>query len=111
TKDVKPWSSVVPRGGTSTMLVVAQRRDGFDGDIELSAEGLPPGVKCGGAVLGLLQDSIELVFEATEDAPAWAGAIRVLGKSKIGEQAVTRQARGGVATWQAPKSTPPTMAV
>ena len=31
----------MPRGGTDDHDVIVQRRDGFDGEIELSAEGLP----------------------------------------------------------------------
>ncbi len=110
-KEAKPWSCIVPRGGAATMDVIAQRRDGFDGEIELSAEGLPPGVKCAGAVLGPKQDNVELVFEGAEDAPAWAGTIRVLGRAKIGDATIARQARGGVAVWAPPKTTPPSLAM
>ena len=47
--------------------------------ITISAEGLPTGVTCPGAVLGGEVTSGELVFVAADSAPAWAGAVKIVG--------------------------------
>ena len=92
-------SSSVRKGGTTILRVDAERRGGFDGDIEIVAEGLPQGVTTRGACIGSNQNSTMLILEAAEDAPQWAGTIRVLGKSRIGDRQVVRHARGGAVVW------------
>jgi hypothetical protein len=75
------------------LTVLVERRDGFDGPIDLTVEGLPAGVSCAGAVVGPGQSRATLVLNAAETAANWAGTIRVIGKAKIGEQEVTHEAR------------------
>jgi len=91
--------TVLRRGETQAVAVKVLRRDGFQGDVEISAEGLPPGVQCGGAIVGGKNNSAKLLFTAAADAPAWAGAIRIVGKAQIGGKEVTRQARTGALIW------------
>ncbi len=86
----------IRRGGTIALALVVQRRDEFDGEISVSAEGLPAGVTCPGAVLGGGVSEGSLVFIAAEDASAWAGPIKITAKAKIGEREATREARYGV---------------
>ena len=76
-----------------------QRRDEFDGEIAVSVEGLPAGVTCPGAVLGGSVNEGSLVFVAAEDAPAWAGPIKIVAKAKVGDREVMREARYGVVVW------------
>jgi hypothetical protein len=69
----------IRRGGTTLYDVRVERREGFDGEVEITAEGLPPGVTCRPTRLGASQNSGSLVFQAAEDAAAWSGNIRVVG--------------------------------
>jgi len=96
----------VRRGGTVALSLVVQRRDEFDGEINVSVEGLPSGVSCPGAVLGGNVTEGSLVLLAAEDAQSWAGPIRIVAKSKIGApdatRDVTREARYGVVVWGTP---------
>ncbi|MEO8497760.1 MAG: hypothetical protein ABI614_22060, partial [Planctomycetota bacterium] len=63
-------------------------------------EGLPAGVACRPTYIGASQSSVALVFQAAEDAAAWSGNIRVVGKATVAGQEVTRYARGGVVVWE-----------
>jgi len=92
---VGPWSALLRRGGSESLQVVAFRRDGFAGDIEVSVEGLPPGVTCPNITLGPGQNSGMLVLSAAENAADYVGTIRVVGKATINGQALAREARGG----------------
>jgi hypothetical protein len=96
----------IRRGGTIALSLIVQRRDEFDGEIAVSVEGLPTGVTCPGAVLGGSVTEGSLVFIAADDAPAWAGPIRIVAKSKIGAppdtRELTREARYGVVVWGTP---------
>jgi hypothetical protein len=94
-----PTSLLVRRGGTTALSVLALRRDGFSGPIEVAADGLPPGVTCDRVTIGPAQDGSVLVFHAAPDAAAWAGDIRIVGRAKIGNDTIERVARSGVTQW------------
>jgi hypothetical protein len=59
---------VVPRGNRFATLISA-RRSGFNGDLTLSMEGLPVGVKMLSDTMLDKVNSIPIVFEAASDAP------------------------------------------
>ncbi|MBI1901904.1 MAG: pre-peptidase C-terminal domain-containing protein [Planctomycetia bacterium] len=90
-----PWSPLLRRGGTEILDVYVLRRDGFTGEVQLAAEGLPPGVACPSAVIGPNMNSAPLVLAAAEDAPAFAGTLKIVGKAQINGAEVARIARGG----------------
>ncbi|MCA9224296.1 MAG: PPC domain-containing protein [Planctomycetales bacterium] len=96
---VSQFSAVLRKGGTTVIKTVLERRDGFDGEVEIGVEGLPAGVKCSGAVLAGAVDTAWLVLEAEENAAEWAGSIRVFGKATIDGKQVTRYARTGTCVW------------
>lgn len=93
------WSVSVRRGGTEKLKLVALRRDGFNGEIEVVAEGLPPGVSCATTTLGPGQEVGYLVLSAASNAPDWHGAIQVRGQAKQGETMLARPALAGTMVW------------
>jgi hypothetical protein len=96
---VRVGGITIRKGGTTAVNVKVQRQDGFDGEIELTAEGLPAGVSTRGALLGTKQSTATLIFEATEDAASSLVNFRVLGQAKLAEAEVTRVARSGSVVW------------
>lgn len=89
-----PVNPLLRKGGAVPMRVIAVRRDGFDGVIALSAEGLPPGVSCAGATIAAGSNAGALVLVASDAAAAWAGPIRIIGKADVAGAAVVREAAG-----------------
>ena len=87
------------RGETAGLTVNVVRQDGFAGEIEITAEGLPQGVACSGAMLGGASSSAKLFFTAAADAPAAAGTLKIVGKAQIDGQEVTRPAQTGALIW------------
>lgn len=87
------------RGQTLPIKVHVLRRDGFAGEIEISAEGLPAGLSCSPAISAGGNEQVDLVFVATDNAPAWAGTIQVVGKSTIAGRPVIRHASSGSIVW------------
>ena len=96
---VQMGAAPLRRGGTTTLAIQVDRRDGFTGEIEVTAEGLPQGVTSRGLVLGANQSTGSLILEATEDAPVETAAFRVLAKATIDGQPVVRHARPGSVLW------------
>jgi hypothetical protein len=95
----KPEAPMLPQGGQQALTVFAWRRDGFNGEIALSVEGLPPGVTCPPQALAPGMRATTLVLTAADSAAAWTGEIKVLGTATIKGQKVTREARPGGIVW------------
>ena len=82
-RQAAPSGITLRRGDNFPIFVMAMRRDGFTGPITISAEGLPPGVSCPEVTLGTTPTSGILVFTTTEDAPAFAGSVKLVAKGRI----------------------------
>ncbi len=92
---VTVWNHNVRRGEMLPVRVIVLRRDGFDGEIHITAEGLPPGVTCSETVVsGEVQDTM-LFLRASEDAATFAGTIKVVGISA----GVKHEAWGTTTLW------------
>ncbi|HTN77616.1 MAG TPA: PPC domain-containing protein [Pirellulaceae bacterium] len=69
--------------------VTIDRRDGFKGEIQITATGLPPGVTIEAATSTDKGDStkaVKLLLRSAPAAPTWQGPIAIVGTSKEGEQ-------------------------
>ena len=79
------------RGGITVALeVVAVRRDGFDGDIELVMEGLPEGVTAQGLKIAKGKTRGIMLLTADQNAPRSLANVTFYGKSTIGDVPATR---------------------
>jgi hypothetical protein len=72
------WQPNARRGGSAVFAIAVLRR-GYDGEIKLSAEGLPEGIAATGFVPAGAQTGW-LTFTTTPDAKPWAGYPRVVGE-------------------------------
>lgn len=90
-------SVLLRKGGQAAIRIVAFRRDGFDGEIHVTASGLPAGVTCSDAILGPTSNVGMLVLSAAANAAPATTLVKVIGKAKVGSAEVTREARFGAA--------------
>jgi hypothetical protein len=90
-------SFMLRKGGREAVRITAFRRDGFQGDIRVSAAGLPAGVTSEEITIGPVNSFGTLVLTTAEGATAGVGTLQVIGKSTINGQEVTRQSRYGAA--------------
>jgi hypothetical protein len=86
-------------GITMAFEVVAMRRDGFDGEIELGMEDLPPGVRASGLKIpaGKLQGMLFITAEENA-APAFSIA-KIVGRAQISGTTVARPCRLASVLW------------
>ena len=96
---VLPEACVVRQGGNQEFLVYVWRRDGFQSDVTLSIDGLPPGVTCKPQMVGPSIKQTALVVSASPDAAPWAGEIKVKGTATVNGQPLVREARSASLTW------------
>ncbi|MFK8114954.1 MAG: serine protease [Rubripirellula sp.] len=86
-------------GATIALEVVAIRRDGFAGEIDLEMANLPDGVTSAGLKLAAGQSRGMLLVTAAADAPVGISKAELIGRSKIGEQTVTRTCHLASMSW------------
>lgn len=80
-------------GATMALEVVAIRRDGFDGDIELAMDGLPEGVTARGLKIPAGQSRGLMLVTAHQNAPRAIGSAHFTGRGTINGEAVIRPCR------------------
>lgn len=87
------------QGDARAFEVVVQRRDGFDGEIDISMENLPPGVSATGLKIGKGKTYGHLILTADEKAPHGFTLAKITGKAVIGGKEVTRPVRVASMEW------------
>lgn len=86
-------------GATMALEVVAFRRDGFDGDIDLVLDGLPEGVTAQGLKIPAGQSRGLMLITAHQEAPRSLAQARFYGRAEIGGAAVLRDCRMASMAW------------
>ncbi|HND53553.1 MAG TPA: hypothetical protein PLV92_14185, partial [Pirellulaceae bacterium] len=82
---VNSASLLLHPGRTTKMPVLVERRDGFSGDLELTVEGLPPGVSVAPvSVPDKSPATVELAWEVAANQTPIAGLTRVIATRKAG---------------------------
>jgi hypothetical protein len=92
-----PAGATVRAGGAIYLDVVIHASGGFNGPVELTAEGLPPGVHA-------LPTSVRgnhgvFVLWADSDAAVWTGTVRLFATARQGERALRREVRPYTRVW------------
>jgi hypothetical protein len=94
----RPSGTTVRRGGATYLDVIIHHKEGFNGPITLTAEGLPPGLH---ALPTTIRDS-RGVFVLWADAGAadWVGPIKLIANGKTGDTSLRREVRPYTRVWQ-----------
>ncbi len=86
-------------GITVALEVVAVRRDGFDGDIELVMEGLPDGVTAQGLKIPKGKSRGIMLLTADQNAPTSLASVTFYGKSILNESEAIRPVHMAAHAW------------
>jgi hypothetical protein len=89
---VTPSGINLPARGAAPLTVYALRRDGFDGDIELSLENAPPGFELHGARIPAGSDSVRMTLTAGWRELAEPVVLQLEGRARIGGRTLVRRA-------------------
>jgi hypothetical protein len=99
-RQILPRGAVLRAGGTAALRVLAFRRDGFDKEIVLSAEGLPSGVSCDTTRILAGKNEGVLILRTEPGSARNIAQVRVVGRGDDGKIEAT--ARGATARWVVP---------
>jgi hypothetical protein len=98
---VIPDNPRLGQGDTIMLTVNALRKDGFNGEINLSVQDLPAGFRTSEAMIQPFQNQGRLTITAPSDAPITMIFPTVIGTATIGSQTITRKATAAEAVMQA----------
>lgn len=101
-RQIHLWTPVLRRGATLPLRLIAFRRDGFDGPIDIHVEELPQGVTASNARIPAGQSATTLLLTASTEAPASQGIARISGQTKLGDHVITREAMVSSGRWHIP---------
>jgi hypothetical protein len=88
------------RGGSTMALeVVAARKDGFDGEIDLNMEDLPPGVSACGLKIPAGKAQGMMLITAAEEAPRSLAMAKLVGRAQINGVTVSHPCHLASMTW------------
>ncbi|MFO1007231.1 MAG: serine protease [Planctomycetaceae bacterium] len=91
-------------GATMALEVVAVRRDGYDGPIEIAMEGLPEGVTAHGLKIDAGKTRGQMLISARQDAPGSFANVTFTGRAVIDGTPVIRQCWLASHAWPIPDS-------
>ena len=94
-KNIEQGVPFLRRGETIALRVMAFRQHGFAGAIELSLETPVPGLVFRGDRIEAGKDSDYFLLSAREDAPAYAGPVRLVGTARVGDKDLVSDVRQG----------------
>lgn len=80
----------LPAGGRLTVDVTVYRVDGFDGEVRVQMENLPPGVSAGSALVPAGADSTVILLEASREASFAPTRVRVTGRAEVNGRELIR---------------------
>lgn len=92
-----PGGTTLWKGCSQYLDLVTHYRDGFNGPITVTAEGLPPGVTVTPAVFTDTRATI--VLTAAPTAADWTGEITLLATAAIGDKQIKREVRPYYRIW------------
>lgn len=89
-------------GATMALEVIAARRDGFDGEIHLSMEGLPDGVTAQGLEIPAGQSRGIMLITADQESPPGVKEVKFNGTSILNGQTIVRPVQMAAMAWPVP---------
>ena len=93
------------QGDTAVITATALRKDGFNGEIAVSVQGLPKGLMASDAVIPANQDEVRFTIAVPPDAPLGMYSPVVTGSATIASKPAIRRAVAAEAVMQAFAST------
>jgi hypothetical protein len=92
-----PSGTTIRRGGATYLDVILHHKEGFNGPVTLTAEGLPTGVH---SLPTTIRDSHGVfVFWAEPGAADWIGPIKLIATGKVGDTLLRREVRPYTHVW------------
>jgi hypothetical protein len=94
-----PAGTTIHRGGATYLDVILPHKEGFNGPVSLTAEGLPPGLHSLPTTIHGNRGSFVLWADAA--AADWVGPVKLIATGKVGDTTLRREVRPYTRVWAA----------
>jgi hypothetical protein len=98
----RPDAAHLGQGGNVDLMVYVLRKEGFKGEVAITAEGLPTGVTFKPQVVGPGLKQTVIVLSAALDAPMTTANLVIKGTALVDGKTLVREARPASITWAVP---------
>jgi hypothetical protein len=98
-KDIAVGTTALRRDEVMPVKIIALRREGFDGAIEVSARDLPKGIAATPARIESGKGSTLLFLHADHGCPPTVGAVTFQGVASLSDTNLVREARAASQSW------------
>ncbi len=98
-KDIALATTSLRRDEVLPIKVLAVRRDGFDGVIDLSVAELPTGISALSGKIEAGKNSAQIFLRAESNCAPAVATLKIRGTASVGGTNVTREARAASLTW------------
>lgn len=109
TSPLNPEANVVNQAGGTAYNVYVWRFGGFNDEITLSGDKLPPGVGVRPQIISGAQKLAVVVVHAEPNAKPWEGGINIVGTATVKGQKLTREVRSATISWSVAQANIPTI--
>lgn len=109
TSQLAPEANTLNQSGGTAFSVYVWRFGGFNDEITLSGQNLPPGVGVKPQVIAGNQKQALVVVHAESDAKAYAGGIQLVGTATVKGQKMVREVRAATISWAVAQANTPTI--
>ncbi|VTU02131.1 Uncharacterized protein OS=Chthoniobacter flavus Ellin428 GN=CfE428DRAFT_4046 PE=4 SV=1: PPC [Gemmataceae bacterium] len=93
-----PGGTTVRKGGSVPLDVYVHNTGGFNGQVTITAEGLPKGLSVAPAIINNDTKGV-VILTADKDAPEFIGPIKLIATAKCGDEVITREVRPYTRVW------------
>lgn len=93
-----PGGTTIRKGGAAYLDVLIHNTGGFNGEVTITAEGLPKGLHLNPTTINNDSRGV-VVLWADKDAPEFVGPIALAATGKTGDQTITREVRAYTRVW------------
>jgi hypothetical protein len=93
-----PGGTTVRKGGAVYLDVIVHNKEGFNGTVTITADGLPKGLYAAPTTINNDSRGV-FVLWADRDAPDWTGPIKLTATGKSGDLTITREVRPYTRVW------------
>ena len=93
-----PGGTTIRKGGAAYLDVIVHNKEGFNGTVTITADGLPKGLHA--APVAVTNDNRGVVvLWADKDAAEWVGPIKLTATARSGDATITREVRPYTRVW------------
>ncbi len=102
-RPLKPGCCIVAPGAAVEVVVAVYRSEGFEGEVSVALESIPPGLECEPIRMSGTQTMGAVLIRAKKDAKPWSGPIHLVASATVDGKTEKQKAANVELLWDSPR--------